>query len=588
MSSTVLPDAGISAVSRPSRVRTAAAVAAVGIGVLGLVYAADVAFARDQVPRGVRIAGVELGGRSAEEAHRLLARAVADDAVAPIAVSVDGTPAAVEPARAGLSVDVAATLDRASAQALNPFSRVRSFFSTRDVDVVTRVDESALRVEMTRLAKQFDRRPREGAVRFDGTTPVEILPVTGITLDVDAAAADVYDAYLDSAHGTAPVGLPAAVVPVRSTADDVRRIALSVAAPAVSGPVLLRSPVGVLSLPPLAIAKSFVAEADDAGRIVPTIDGKLLDAVFGSVLARAEVPAKDAEFVFNGPVISIRPSASGRDVDLMVLAERLLPALSLQGELRTVDLPIVASQPKVTTARAQSLGIKEIIGQGTTFYPCCRPRVNNIHRMSEIVDGAVVLPGETFSLNGHVGPRDRARGFVPAPMILDGEFVDSVGGGVSQFATTMFNAVFFSGLKDIYHKPHSYYISRYPPGREATVSHPAPDLKWQNDSPHGVVVKTSFTPTSVTVTLWGTKQYDAVEAVTGARTRFRGVTTEYRSGRGCEGRGGAAGFDIVVTRVFKKAGKEIRRERFFTRYLMETRIVCRRASRPAPASSPTP
>ena len=595
MSSTILPDASVLAVSPRSARRTWLAGAALGVGVLGAVYAADVALARDAVPRGVRIAGLDLGGRSVDDARELLADAIADDAVAPIPVSVSGPPATVNPARAGLSVDIAATLDRASTQALNPVSRVRSLFTARDVDVVTRVDEAALRAEIARLAKQFDRRPREGAVRFDGTTPVAVLPVTGVMLDAGAAARTVYDAYLDADRGSGPVGLPAAVVPVRSTADDVRRVHAEVATPAVSGPIALRSPVGALSLPPAAIAKAFLAEADDTGRIVPAIDPKKLDEVFGSVLARAEVRARDAKFVFAGPAISIAPSANGREVDLPVLAERILPALTATGATRVVDVPIVASQPKVTTARAQSLGIKEIIGQGTTFHPCCRPRVRNIHRMAEIVDGAIVLPGETFSLNGFVGPRDRRRGFVEAPMILNGEFVDSVGGGVSQFATTMFNAVFFSGLKDVYHKPHSYYISRYPPGREATVSFPDPDLKWTNDTPHGVVVKTSYTDTSITVTFWGTKQYDSVEAIAGPRTRSRGVTTEYRSGRDCEGRGGASGFDIVVTRVFRKGGQEMRRERFFTRYLMETRIVCRRASRPAspapsshaPAPSPT-
>ncbi len=577
MSSTVLPDPGITVVSpRPGRRRVVAYVA-IALGFLGLVYAVDVALARDDVPRGVRIAGLELGGRSTGDAQRMLAGALTDDAVAPLAVTVGGLPATVDPARAGLSVDVAATLDRASTQALSPFSRVRSFFTTRDVEVVTRVDEAALRAELARLATQFNRAPREGAVRFDGTTPLPVLPVTGVTLDVDESAKEVYDAYLDPTPDSAPVALPATVVPVKSTADDVRRVAAEVAAPAVSGPVLLRSPVGALSLPPTAIAKAFRAEADETGRIVARVDGKQLDLVFGSVLARAEVPAKNATFVFTGPAIAIAPSANGREVDLDALSERLLPVLSLTGSGRVVDLPIISSEPKVTTARAQSLGIREVIGQGTTFYPCCKPRVNNIHRIADIVDGAIVLPGETFSLNGHVGQRDRARGFVEAPMILDGEFVPSVGGGVSQFATTMFNAVFFSGLKDVYHKPHSYYISRYPPGREATVSFPAPDLKWTNDSPHGVVVKTSYTGTSITVTFWGTKQYDAVEAITGPRTRPRSVTTEYRSGGGCESRGGAPGFDIVVTRVFKKAGKEVRRERFFTRYLMETKIVCRRS-----------
>ena len=139
--------------------------------------------------------------------------------------------------------------------------------------------------------------------------------------------------------------------------------------------------------------------------------------------------------------------------------------------------------------------MKEVIGSFTTDHPCCAPRVTNIHRIADLVDGHVLLPGERFDLNALTGPRDRARGFVDAPQILDGEFVDRIGGGISQFVTTMFNAVFFSGLKDVEHSPHSYYISRYPPGREATISDPAPDFVFENDSPHGVLIDTSYTDT---------------------------------------------------------------------------------------------
>ena len=171
-------------------------------------------------------------------------------------------------------------------------------------------------------------------------------------------------------------------------------------------------------------------------------------------------------------------------------------------------------------------------------------------------------------------------------MILKGGLVRSVGGGVSQFATTMFNAVFFGGYKDVEHKPHSFYISRYPAGREATVSHPQPDLKWTNDSPHGVIIKTSYTATSLTVTFWGTKRYDEVRSVSGPRTRPTQPTTKYSSEEKCEPiRSGVSGFDIVVFREFYKGGKPARaRERFYTRYVPEDITICG----PDPATLPPP
>ena len=168
-------------------------------------------------------------------------------------------------------------------------------------------------------------------------------------------------------------------------------------------------------------------------------------------------------------------SKGGTSISAADLAKAVLPVLG-DAAPRTASAPLTPGVARVTTERATTLGITEPIGTFTSRHPCCRPRVQNIQRIADIVDGHVVLPGEQFDLNDVVGPRDRARGFVEAPQILEGEFVDRVGGGISQFATTLFNAVFFSGLGDVTHSPHSYYFSRYPPGREATVSFPLPDL----------------------------------------------------------------------------------------------------------------
>jgi vancomycin resistance protein YoaR len=241
---------------------------------------------------------------------------------------------------------------------------------------------------------------------------------------------------------------------------------------------------------------------------------------------------------------------------------------------RRAAVPLTPSEPRLTTSEAQALGVKEVIGSFTTRHPCCAPRVTNIHRIADLVDGHVVLPGERFDLNALTGPRDRERGFVDAPQILEGEFVDRIGGGISQFVTTMFNAVFFSGLKDVEHSPHSYYISRYPPGREATISYPEPDFVFENDSPTGVLVDTSYTDTSITVTFWGTKRFDEVRSVTGPRTRLRDFDTQYVQREDCTATSGEQGFDIVVTREFVQDGQVVRREPFRTRYKPEPRFVC--------------
>ena len=141
----------------------------------------------------------------------------------------------------------------------------------------------------------------------------------------------------------------------------------------------------------------------------------------------------------------------------------------------------------------------------TTRHNSGEERVKNIHRGADLLNNTVVEPGATFSLNDTIGPRTAERGFVVAPVFY-GEFTEDVGGGVSQLATTTFNAVFFGGYEDVYHKPHTIYISRYPMGREATVNYPTVDLKFRNDSKAGVLIRTSYSSTSITVTFYGDKE----------------------------------------------------------------------------------
>lgn len=144
----------------------------------------------------------------------------------------------------------------------------------------------------------------------------------------------------------------------------------------------------------------------------------------------------------------------------------------------------------------------------TTYHDCCQSRVTNIHVMADQLDGQVVAPGEVFSLNQRLGPRLESDGYVPAGILLDGEIYCcdhplNIGGGTSQVATTLYNAVFRNGFEIIDHKPHSRYISRYPLGIEATLGYPYPDVVFRNDTFTPLTILTSYTNTSITVELLG-------------------------------------------------------------------------------------
>ncbi len=166
---------------------------------------------------------------------------------------------------------------------------------------------------------------------------------------------------------------------------------------------------------------------------------------------------------------------------------------------RALGLELLVPEPRPPVERLASF---------TTYHKCCEPRVTNIQVMARAIDGAVVYPGFTFSLNDHLGPRTASKGYVPAPILLNGEGYCcdhplNIGGGTSQFGTTIYNSIFRSGYEIVSHKPHSRYIDRYPLGIEATLGYPSPDVVFTNDTLTPVTIRTSYTSTSITVTLYG-------------------------------------------------------------------------------------
>jgi vancomycin resistance protein YoaR len=237
------------------------------------------------------------------------------------------------------------------------------------------------------------------------------------------------------------------------------------------------------------------------------------------------------------------------------------------------------SPAKVTTEQANQLGVKEVVGEFTTggFAP---ESGTNIRVVAQKVNGAIVKPGETFSLNGFTGPRGTAQGYVEAGVIKDGAPGREVGGGISQFATTLYNASYFAGMKDTEHKEHSYYISRYPAAREATVfqNHNGSsviDLKFTNDTDTGVAIQTIWSPSDITIRLWGTKKY-TVESVPGGRTNPSDPPTKPGPAENCKPSNGAPGFTTSDTRIIRDAatGREIRRHTRNVHYNPQPKITC--------------
>ena len=340
------------------------------------------------------------------------------------------------------------------------------------------------------------------------------------------------------------------------TAAAVQTALTTIAQPAVASPIALVVGTNTVQLSPAVIAANLTFQPS-GGALVPVLNSQgIEDAVGSTAFASLQTPSKDASFDVSSGTPVLIPSVEGGTADLSKLGSSISAVLT-QPAPRTITVPAKGVDPAFTTADAEKLGVKQMVSTFTTHYPCCASRVTNIHTIANIVNGAIVMPGATFSLNKFVGPRDTKRGFVLAPMIEDGLFEDSVGGGISQFATTMYNAVFFAGIKDITHTPHSYYISRYPAGREATVSYPEPNLIFQNNEPTAIVITTSYTGTSLTVTFWGTKYYD-VTSTSSARYAPTTTGTVYNPRPDCEASAARAASRSISPRRCRKTASSRR------------------------------
>nr|WP_246489251.1 VanW family protein [Kutzneria kofuensis] len=543
------------------------------VGVLVVLYGLDLLISRGAMPRGTTVAGVEVGGLSRADAEQRLHSALDARLTQPVKVRAGDVDASLDPKQAGLAPDWSATLDQASSQPLNPFVRLTSFFERHDSPFVSTVDDAKLGKALDGLRPKVDRDPVEGSIRFDGTTPNAVTPQSGQKLDAATAKKSIVDKWI----GGSAVALPVTSTPAKVSADAVRAAVENYAQPAVSGPVTVKGEGKDATLQPATIAAALGFAPGDDGKLVPKLDrGKVVDALKPQ-LASTEQPGKDAQVVIEGNTPSVKPSVDGRGVDWDKSLAGLTDLLPHRDN-RVITAQYAKQPAKLTTEQANQLGIKEVVGEFTTGGFAADSGVN-IRVVAEKVNGAVVKPGETFSLNGYTGPRTAKQGYVEAGIIENGAPGTAVGGGISQFATTLYNASYFAGMADAGHTEHSYYISRYPAAREATVfqnpdGSSVIDLKFTNDGPTGIAIQTIWTPQNITVRLWGTKRYQ-VESVPGERTNF--VDPQPRPGpaTNCHPSAGGPGFTATDTRVIKDlAGREVSRHTRKKVYDPAPKITC--------------
>ena len=553
-------------------------------------FAFSEAVARGEIKPEVSAADIDLSGLGRDDALAAVRAYETELRATPVMFTVKDTAFTLSPVTVGLDIDEESIVDKAL-DVRREGGVVSRFFdwlkSSREYPpVAIPVD---LIIDDTRLDSVFDAweqgaiavPPYEGNIIITGGRIVPEYPRQGEGIDRDVAMALAAAAMVTPNRSI--VDLPTKLIDPELTPADLNAW-VEEASLYIDGPVTLTGTEpdveitftreDLISALRTELKTSSPATFNvwfEVSALVPLIEP------FREMIEQAP---RNAEVVVDEEekTMTVIPSRSGVLLDLSEVLSAITAAATTEDDIGHLPYAVGAAAD-ITSSDIGAYGPLGLVSSFTTEHKCCADRVDNIQLFAETVDGAIVMPGEEFSLNAHVGQRTTEKGYKPAGTLISGELVDTVGGGVSQFATTFYNTVFDGCYEDVTHKPHTYYFSRYPEVNEATISWPSLDLRFRNDSDTPIWIKTNYNRTSITVEFYGNNGGRTCERALGKRHSFTTPRTEYRGdpelapGEEDEDRNGRGGWTNSVIRIMTFADGTIEEQRWDWRYSAESRVI---------------
>ena len=562
----------------------------VGAIVLGLAFAGS----PERLPAGTQIAGVDVSGLTAGEARSLLEKRSRELANVPVVFTAAGRHWRVKPSTVVVDVDWGAAVEAAQRQGegfapLRGLKRLGVRVFGGEVVPTSRVYQSAVDNYMGRFARGVDSASVEPSLVLRGSEP-EIVPGRNGRL-LDRTAAEKVFVQALTALSRKPVAVPLKVDRTHLTARDL-------AGAKVKAETALSAPVDVTYGPGgwhLSVAKiSRILELPSNGDTELRLAGARADRFFANLKKRVEHTPKDATFAIGARnIVRVVPAQPGRTLEMEATTRNLMAAL-LSPTSRKADLAVTTASPERTTADARTMGITGLVGAYETFYGGIANRIHNVQLVAHLIDNHFIAPNEEFSFNATTGERSEDKGFLEAPVIINGELKTGLGGGVCQVSTTTFNAAYEAGLPITDRTNHALYISHYPQGRDATVNYPDTDLKFVNDTGHWLWLRTFVSSSSLTVALYGTPQHREVKSevaplvVTGQPPVKRVPDPNLTVGTTALDESGSPSRSTSVRRkVFSSSGKLLYDHTWYSAYSAEPRVI-RYGTKPKAEPPPPP
>jgi len=479
---------------------------------LGLIYAGS----SDRIAAGVKIAGIDVGGMTIDHARTLLQHRAARLQHVPVTFVSGSHRWEITPARLGVRVDWGAAVEAAQRRGdgfgpIRGLRRLEVRVFGAHVTPPVRAWNTALTYQLSLLAKEIDRPHRDAALRLRGLKVAAVPGQDGNVLDRREAASIVVRA-LGSLSRGGPVELPVRVDPQTVTTEDLGDAAGQTRT-ALSAPVRLQLGPTRWRLARWKIAPLLQLPAHGSREL--SLGGPQARRFFSRLSHTVGRLPRDATWAVTIKGIRVVPARDGLRMKLEPTQNALMTALlSSAPAERTAKITVESVAPSRSTEAARSMGITGLVAGYETFYGGDPNRIHNVQLVAHLIDRTLIAPGDTFSFNGTTGERNESKGFLEAPVIINGELQTGLGGGVCQVSTTVFNAAYEAGLDITARTNHALYISHYPLGRDATVNYPDTDLKFVNDTPHWLLLRTFVGSDSLTVNLYGTPVHRKVESET--------------------------------------------------------------------------
>jgi vancomycin resistance protein YoaR len=558
---------GLAGDGAPSRGPKIALVAVLVAVVLFGVYSLVAWTQGDTTPRDTTVAGISVGGMTRAEAASALTEQLAPRVKEPIGLTAGEGKAQLSPEPSGLAIDVDATVAELTGFSLSPAHMWAHMFGGSEAELVLDVDDRKFDAAVAGLEDSLAVDAVDGNVAFVDGQPAKTDPKEGSRIVASETARIIRENWLKE---EGPFDLPVEKVVPQITQQETDA-SFAVAQKIVSAPVTVavggQSPV----LAPEVLAGLFRFEQRE-GKLVTIADREAtVAAIVDGTTDLLEVP-DDAHFEFVGGRPTVVEGKTGTTLDPAEAGKAV--RIAATSDDRETSVELVEQDPKETVESLEELGVKEVVSEFHTPLTDEPVRTQNLVRGAEMITGNLVKPGETFSLLEALAPITLENGYFDAGVVENGEHVEAVGGGLSQMATTTFNAGFFAGYEDVEHHAHSYWFPRYPPGREATIYVGAKDMKFTNDTPYGAVLQSYVAGGELWVKIWSTKHYRVEESNTG-KQNIVPTTVIHDSSADCKPYpGGEDGFSIGITRKVYLGNELVKENSFNHSYNPDNPVVC--------------